>query len=401
MAEKQLLNHSCCCCIKYNSASFSATPFQCEDRESGDLFATALLRSSSQLLSSCRSTLFSLFWYTINYSSHYLYSFQLIHVIFQSPTHTCWLSRYFPSSLAGERKHPAPRCCEGWTDFASRTIGSLWCWSWHTRFQWENSSWLCKVGVSDVPKWHDGPAEIQFCPEIICLLYANNTFSRKSEWKWGISIFYFYFNYQITACVLGAWDISCDPNDTGCANLAAHRKLIRQEFLQVQAPGVGVDSGIAVGKGWVGAHGVEPSCESVMVDALKHVQCWLVLNVFLCPFLCHWLTPVPCVWAGKGGTTSWRSGWWRSSTSSQTGWLSTSVAGNQVSTAPALSELSLLVTAQFRLCCVLFVSVALHLLYLFQILWCYINYTERTKESIRCKIRVDAFKIGIKLQGFK
>lgn len=118
---------------------------------------------------------------------------------------------------------------------------------------------------------------------------------RVNEWKWGISIFYFYFNYQITACVLGVWDVSCDPNDTGCASLAARRKLIRQEFLQVQAPRVGVDSGIAVGKGWVGAHGVEPGCESVMVDALKHVQCWLVLNVFLCPFLCvtDWpLSPV-------------------------------------------------------------------------------------------------------------
>lgn len=176
-----------------------------------------------------------------------------------------------------------------------------------------------------------------------------------------------YF-HQITACVLGAWDISCDPNDTGCAILAAHRKLIRQEFLQVQAPGVGVDSGIAVGKGWVGAHGVEPGCESVMGWC---TQTRAVLACTECVSLpvsvCHWLTPVPCVWAGKGGTTSWRSGWWRSSTSSQTGWLSTSVAGNQVSTAPALSELSLLVTAQFRLCCVLFVSVALHLLYLFQI----------------------------------
>lgn len=46
-----------------------------------------------------------------------------------------------------------------------------------------------------------------------------------------------YF-HQITACVLCAWDISYDANDTGCANLAAHRKLIREEFVQVQAPGV-------------------------------------------------------------------------------------------------------------------------------------------------------------------
>lgn len=73
MAEKQLPNHSCCCCVKYNSASFSATPFQCEDREPGDLFATALLRSSSQLLSSCRNTFFLLLvWYAINSSWYYL-----------------------------------------------------------------------------------------------------------------------------------------------------------------------------------------------------------------------------------------------------------------------------------------------------------------------------------------
>lgn len=61
--KKQMLDHSYCCCIKYNPASFSATPFQCKDRESGDVFAITLLRSSSQLLSSCMNTFFIILIY--------------------------------------------------------------------------------------------------------------------------------------------------------------------------------------------------------------------------------------------------------------------------------------------------------------------------------------------------
>jgi len=61
--KKQMLNHSSCRCIKYSPASFSATPFQCKDRESGDLFAIALLRSPSQLLSSCMNVFFIILIY--------------------------------------------------------------------------------------------------------------------------------------------------------------------------------------------------------------------------------------------------------------------------------------------------------------------------------------------------
>lgn len=42
--------------------------------------------------------------------------------------------------------------------------------------------------------------------------------------------------HNFIACILvDAWDNSCDPNETGCANLAAYRKVIwGEEFLQAQ-----------------------------------------------------------------------------------------------------------------------------------------------------------------------